>query len=179
MTRWLSTAAMCVALAGFGCSSEEDEPARQKPDAAARAFTTDPLPAGPSLYLRQLSLDDAELELELVGNALSDGYGVAWRLEYDPAVLAFTDTQPSSAWSPNTLHISREARPGLLVAALSAKGAASGKSWPNTVLAVVSFAVKSPNSSRIDFVTHESGIVRSDGRRATDVQLAGGELGAD
>lgn len=160
----------------FGCSSD-DEPSKHP--GGSRAFKTDALPTGAAVYLRQQELRDGKLVIDLVGTHVADGYGVAFRLEYDPAVLSFALATPGGTWTPNHVYVAREARPGLLVGASSEKGTTAGHDWPDTVLGSISFDVRSKSSTRVDFVSARSGVVHADGSRDAAVTWVGGELSAE
>lgn len=165
-----------VALAGaVACSSNQDEDADPTP---VRAFQSDALPSGTVIYVRQKELANEQLVLEVASRNVSDLYGLAWRLRYDPEVLRATQMEPTAAFSAGNVHALREARPGLFVAAISEKGKKPGFSAPDTALAVIELSVLGDGETRVDFVTERSAVVRPDGTEVADVQWVGGELAA-
>jgi hypothetical protein len=175
MSRFLSVGTLLLVALGTGaCSS--DEPATPKPG-PARQFSPDALPdSGAAIYLRQKQLEPDQLVLELVGRALPDTYGVAWRLRYDPSVLALAGSRPSSVWSSSHVHMAREPHPGLLVGVVGAKGNQSGVEATDTPLAELSFKRNAPGRCSVDFVIERSAVVHSDGRHAQNVSWIGGKL---
>ncbi len=165
----LATLVVCA------CSSDDaSAPAATR----ARKFTTDSLPAGAVVYVRQKQIDPGHLVLELVGRELPDAYGVAWRLRYDPAALRLAQMDVTDVWNANHVHVAREPRGGLLVAAVGAKGKQSGPDAQDTALAEITFDRLSAGTSRVDFIAERSAVVHSDGRHAAAVQWIGGALSA-
>ena len=88
-------------------------------------------------------------------------------LSYDPSVLRATEVEPTSVFAVDNVHALREAKPGLLVAATSARGHQAGIDAPDTALSVIDFDVLSAGKSRVDFIAERSAIVGSDGKRAS------------
>jgi hypothetical protein len=163
-------AALSCALA---CSSNDESPGGSDP---VRAFQNDEVPSGTVIYVRQKELTANKLVLEVASRNVTDLYGIAWRLSYDPSVLRATEVEPTSVFAVDNVHALREAKPGLLVAATSARGRQAGIDAPDTALSVIDFDVLSAGKSRVDFIAERSAIVGSDGKRASGVAWVGGEL---
>jgi hypothetical protein len=110
-------------------------------------------------------------------DASADAYGVAWRLRTIRR-LRLAQMDVAGVWSSNHVHVAREPRGGLLVAAVGAKGKQSGPDAQDTALAEIAFDRVSAGTSRVDFIAERSAVVHSDGRHAASVQWIGGALSA-
>jgi hypothetical protein len=173
----LSRILLCAWLSVTMACASDNEPA-SNPD-PVRAFQNDELPSGTVIYVRQKELTQSQLVLEVAARNVSDAYGLAWRLGYDPGVLSATQLEPIGAFGPGEIHAFSQPRAGLSLGAVSKKGTQAGIAAPDTTLATLTFDVLSPGKSRVDFVVERSAIVRADGSRTPAVQWIGGELAAD
>lgn len=134
-------------------------------------------PAGTAVTLRQKELGKDRLVLELVGHSLADLYGVAFRLSYDPATLAFEKLEASPAWPGSPpIALGSAKTPGLLVGTVTEKGKAAGLSGGEVVLGTLTFALTQQKPGPIDFVADRSALVATSGKRVSSVGWAGGAL---
>lgn len=158
------------------CGSDGGDSGGSKPKGGL-AFEPEATPAGTSVTLRQKELGKDRLVLELVGHSLSDVYGVAFRLSYDPASLAFEKLEASPAWPGSPpIALGSAKTPGLLVGTVTEKGKAAGVSGGEVVLGVLSFALTQKKPGAIDFVVDRSALVATSGKRVSSVGWAGGDL---
>lgn len=168
-----------LALLLIACSSDDDgggsnPKPKPKPELV---FESEAKPVGTSLTLRQKSITSDTLVLELVGSSLTDLYGVAFRLRYDPATLVFAKLDGAPAWGGSTpLALGSAKTPGLLVGSVTQKGKASGVSGAEVVLGVLTFGFIQRQASAIDFVPDRGAFVAADGKRQPGVAFAGGDL---
>jgi hypothetical protein len=169
------TASLALATT-LACSSNEDPGGGDT--SPVRAFQSDALPSGTVIYVRQKEISADALVLEIASRNVSDLYGLAWRLRYDPAVVRAVQMEPTTFFGANNVHALREAEPGLFVAAVSEKGKKPGSAATDTALAVIDFELLAAKETRIDFVAERSTIVQSDGTHAAPVQWVGGALSA-
>jgi hypothetical protein len=102
---------------------------------------------GPALVFGQGTVTADRLEIDLTAQALARVYGLAYRIEFDPAVLAFDRLDRSVAFIHDDLFEVKEARPGLLIVAMSAVGPIRGIDLEDDVIARISFARKSGAST--------------------------------
>lgn len=117
-----------------------------------------------------------ELVLEIRVKRVTDLYGLAFRIQYDPAVLSFQDMTISSLWKENAVGAAREPLPGLLAGAVTLTGEAEGLQAQDATAAVLRFEVLSRLESALSFVPGRSILMASDGVYITGVDWAGGEL---
>src|SRR5262245_38733718 len=110
--RFLSGMCCLLMLGAIACSSDDESrsgsPSQPQPN-RTWFFSSDAIGSGSTVSLRQAEISETTLVVELVGNGVTDGYGIAFRLQYDPAVFGFSKMTPSSAWSTGTIQIAREA----------------------------------------------------------------------
>ncbi|MCC6902442.1 MAG: hypothetical protein IT377_25950 [Polyangiaceae bacterium] len=174
MSRWPF---LLLPLAVAGCSSDDDGGSSKPKPEPTLAFEADPKPPGVALTLRQKELTQDRLVLELVGSAVQDLYGVAFRLSYDSAALSFTKLDAGPAWGgAPVIALGAAKTPGLLLGAVTAKGTQSGVDGNEVVLGVVTFALNQQKPSAIDFVAARSAFVGVTGKPVTGVAFAGGDL---
>jgi hypothetical protein len=141
------------------------------------AFQADAAPTGASVALRAKSLTDTELVLEVVATQVTDLYGVAFRLSYDPTVLAFAKLDAGAVWgSPAPLALASDKTPGLLVGVVTEQGKAAGLAADGEVLATVSLSLLRKAESPVAFVPGRNAVVGSDGKARASVGFAGGAL---
>jgi hypothetical protein len=160
-----------LALATFGCAEQ---------GAGQPAFRHDAVPAGPSLSLRAGLTSGTELELDIVGRGIADLYGVALRMTYDPHVLRFDQVERGSAFEglPDVLVVAREARPGLLLVAVTRQGAQTGMTADDVSLAQVDLRVESLAASRVDLVASRAFALAGDGTQQ-GLAVSGGDFDAE
>ncbi|MCA9594640.1 MAG: hypothetical protein KC776_15050 [Myxococcales bacterium] len=174
MTRFAVTLVSLLLL--LGCSSS-DGGGGSTPKPSSIVFVADAAPSGASVTLREKSLTNGELVLEVVAKGVSDVYGVAFRLSYDPAVAQLASLEPGALWgSPAPIAMASEKTPGLLVAVVSERGSAKGLVADDAVVATVTLKLTQAAETPISFVSYRSGVVGSDGERAAGVSFAGGAL---
>src|SRR5690349_8517289 len=111
-----------LSLAAAACSSAEQGP--PGPVVFIEGPTTSS--EGATVYLRRAQTGGDKLVLEVVAKGAPDLYGAAFRLGYDPEMLALGDAGPSSAWPAGALLLSKEATKGQLLFAYTAKGKVKG-----------------------------------------------------
>ncbi len=171
MTRWVVVVLAVLSL--VGCSSDDDAPSKPK---SALSFAADAAVKGPAVSLRAKSVSDTRVVLELVAQDLTALYGLAYRLEYDPAVLRFAEQQRGPGFGAlSTLEAAKEPRPGLMLGAVSGKGAQKAVAASGVVLAEVSFDVVKVGATRVDFVAGRNGVLDAAGK-ATGAGFSGGAL---
>ena len=174
MIRWCVLALPLLVLA---CSSDDEGGASKPKPEPKLVFEADARPAGTSLILREKAITGDSLVLELVGNSLTDLYGVAFRLRYDPDTLVFAKLEASPAWGGSTpMALGAAKTPGLLVGTLTHKGKASGVSGAEVVIGVLTFALSQRQPGAIDFVSDRGAFVAADGKPVPQVAFAGGDL---
>jgi len=158
------------------CGSDSGGSGGSKPKGS---FVFEPAskPAGTAVTLRQKELGKDRLVLELVGHSLADLYGVAFRLSYDPATLAFEKLEASPAWPGSPpIALGSAKTPGLLVGTVTEKGKAAGLSGGEVVIGTLTFALTRAKPGPIDFVADRSALVATSGKRVSGVGWAGGAL---
>ena len=135
---------LLVLLLAAGCfepSDSLDAGMTPPPDAGSKTvvFEAEAL-AGPALAFGQATLTDDRLAVDLIAQELSRVYGLAYRITFDPEVLAFERFDRSTAFIHDDLFEVREAAPGLLVVAMSAVGPFRGIDLDGVAIARISFA---------------------------------------
>lgn len=139
-------------------------------------FVPDPPGSDPAVFLRARGLLEDRLVVEVVGRSIASVYGVAFRLRYDPEVLALRSMVAGEPWSTSALSVASEPGPGLTVAAVTEKGPSGGFDANDSVLAVLEFELRSQTETPVEFVVESSAVVVSDGTRLSAVSWAGGRL---
>lgn len=177
----LSRVALALALAAVpllaGCGNDETTiPTHTTSTTQAPTFVAGDPGAGPSVYLRARSISATALTLEVVGRALPSVYGLAFRLERDPAVLTYASFAKVAPWSATAFAVAQEPTPGLLVAGLSERGAAPGFAATDTVLGVLDFELATVAASSLTFVEAESAVAQADGTELAGVSWIGGAV---
>lgn len=159
-----------VALAGAlaGCDTEPLE-------LPTLVFEPSGDPEPPAVYLRAAQLSESHLTLEVVGSGLSDVYGVAFRLEHEPGALRVTSLSAGPLWPGDALSAVAQPDPSVVVAGLSARGAATGFAAQDDVLAVLELELSA--FSTIEFVDGHNAVAGADGTEASDVNWLGGRVG--
>lgn len=171
MSRVALSGLLCfVALATTGCAGCGDE------SEGARALTFVPTAGGESqaVYLQARSLEAGLLRVDVIGRGLTDVYGLAFRLEYDPAALSALSMSPTAFWPADGVSAAEQPVPGLLVAGLSARGDAAGAPAQDQALGTIDFAVSQPTS--VEFVKGHGAVVGGDGAEVADVAWLGGDV---
>lgn len=168
IVRWLVAAFLLVVLTG--CKTDEPE----------LVFRGAPPASGPSLSLRAAALDDRRLLVDVMGHELDDLYGVAFRVAFDARVLRFSQIGSGAAfaYAPELVLAAREARPGLVVAALTRQGRQPGVSARGTPIATLSFDIALRGASRVALVQSRASALASDGL-PIELQVTSGELAID
>jgi hypothetical protein len=117
---------LAAALALAACGDDDERAQDTTEDGGhppeAPSFAPDP-GSGARVFLRERELTDEGLTLDLVTTAEGALHGAAARLTFDPAVLAYAGFVAGPGFGASDVVLAREARPGLLFAALSRKGA--------------------------------------------------------
>jgi hypothetical protein len=157
-----------------GCGDESVETA--PPPATALTFHGGDPGAGPAVYLRAGASTPPTLSLEIVGRALPNVYGLAFRLEFSPGVLAHTGLRAGASWSPTAMLVAREAAPGLLVGGMSERGGAAGSAAPDDVLGTLDFQIGTTASTPVTFIQDECAVVEASGEELAGVAWVGGTL---
>lgn len=163
-------------LAG-ACSSSDGKGGGGPAATAGLQFVPDDAPSTPHVWLRAKSLTETKLVLEVVGNGVTDLYGVAFRLRYDPAVLAFDSLEASSLWgTPAPLSMGSQKTPGLLLGVVTQQGKAAGLAADDQVLATVALSVLQQTESPVELVAQRSAVVGADGKARAEMSFVGGAL---
>jgi hypothetical protein len=174
MQRTLFALVSLVALAG--CSSKSDDTENTNPSGDKKlVFHATPEATGASISLRQKELTNGHLVVELVGHALPDVYGVAFRLKYDPAVLGLEKVEAGSVWAGAPIALGTEKVPGVLAGVVSKQGAVAGIAGSDQVLATVSLTLKQKAATGIEFIPHRNHVVDAAGKSASST-FTGGAL---
>jgi hypothetical protein len=108
--------------------------------------------AGPSLVFGDALLAKDRLDVDLVAHGLDRVYGLAFRVEYDPEVLAFAAMERAPAFTHEQMFEVKEARPGLIVVAASAVGPAPGIALDGAAIARLSLMRKTSALTEIRIV---------------------------
>ena len=128
------------------------------------------------VFLRLVTLDEQTLALEVVGNGITGLYGLAFRLQYDPEVLNFTEMTPATTWPANSLSIARQNTTGTLVSAITSRGPATGLDFQDQVLATLRFSLLKNGESCVDFIDRSCALVDTSGAQIPDQTWSGGNL---
>ena len=166
---------LLLALAALACGSDDggSGASQGKP---SFAFVPEGNPSGVAVTLRQKELGKDRLVLELVGHSLSELYGAAFRISYDPGALTFQALELSPAWKASPKALGSAKTPGLLVGTLTHQGKAAGISGGEVVLGTLTFALTEQKPGVIAFVGDRSALVGVDGKRVAGASWAGGAL---
>ncbi len=142
------------------------------------AWNADPAPGtGPAVYLGAADIQNNKLKIPIRGKGIAKLYGLALRLQFDPAVLKFDSMSRGDAWTgTNLLDLAKEARPGLLVGAVTYKGAAAGISVTDGTLGWVEFTLLAQSAAQVQFAVPRSAIVQADGTELGGVSWTGGAV---
>ena len=164
-------------LSAVACSSSDGKGGGGPAVAGRLQFVPDGAPSTPHVWLRAKSLTETQLVLELVANGVTDLYGVAFRLRYDPAVLAFDSLEASSLWgTPAPLSMGSQKTPGLLLGVVTQQGKAAGLAADEQVLATLTLRVLQQSESPVELVAERSAVVGSDGKAQAGMGFVGGAL---
>lgn len=133
----------------------------------------------PSVFLREHPTDgpiaDA-VELDVVARRVADVHGIALRLTWDPAALAFDRAALSTRFSSSAFAQAREGTPGQLALVWTEKGAATTvDASDEAILGSVRFRRLGPAGSPVSLRAERSAVVGRSGRRA-DVAWFGGTV---
>lgn len=162
---------MLLVLAG--CGAETSEPT---PNSGTPLFVSDELPDGPSVHLRVPGGISSTFRLEVVGRALPDVYGLAFRLRLDPGELTRTALELGPGWSASALALAQEPTPGLLVVGLSERGQAEGYTAADEVLVALDFWRADGSATPLSFVTEQCAVAQVDGGELPAVAWIGGAI---
>lgn len=133
-------------------------------------------PPAEGVFLRLVTLDEQSLTLEVVGYGITGLYGLAFRLQYDPNILDFAEMTPATGWPANTISIARKNTAGILVAAITSRGPASGLDVSDQVLATLRFTLMNQGGSGVDFIDRNCALVDTTGAQIPDLTWSGGNL---
>jgi hypothetical protein len=158
-----------------GCGDDPVETG-QPPAGTTPTFHGGDPGAGPAVYLRAGASTLPTLSLEIVGRALPNVYGLAFRLEFSPGVLAQTGLRAGPSWSPTALLVAREPTPGLLVVGLSERGSAAGSAATDDLLGTVDFQIGTSAATPVTFIAAECAVVQASGEELPEVAWIGGSL---
>jgi hypothetical protein len=169
--------ALSIALASASAACSDDTPASPKASTPSVVFEPAQAPEAPAITIDAAEVSTETLVLDVTGHGLSSVYGVAFRLRYDPGVLALVEMKPAATWSKAApIAAAREGAPGLLVAGVSATSEFSGMDVDASALATITFDVVAPKPTPLDFVIERSVVATADGGELAGVTWAGGAL---
>jgi len=169
-------ALLFLALCLAACSSSDDAGGSKQKPGKTLSFRPATAPSGSSITLKAKSLENGKLVLELVGNQLSDVYGVAFRLKYDPAALTFSSFEPAAPFaSPDAITLSDTKTAGLLVGTLSLKGKQNGISANGAAIGVLTFTLAQEAPTKLEFVGTRSAVIGA--TTGTPISAAGWAAG--
>jgi hypothetical protein len=131
--------------------------------------------SGPRITLTPSRHDAQTLALNVEGSELSNVYGVAFRVRFDPAVLRFQRWVPAADFSKEIISVARANQHGVLVGAVTGKGTFPGLNLEKRTLGTIELALLTTAPTAIDFVADRSEVIQVDGSRAT-VQWRGGAI---
>jgi len=158
-----------------GCGDDPVETVQPPPGTTPTFQGGDP-GDGPAVYLRAGAATLPTLSLEVMGRALPDVYGLAFRLEFAPSVLAQTGLRAGPSWSPTALVVAREPTPGLLVVGLSERGSAAGYTATDDLLGTLDFQIGTTAVTPVTFIADECAVVQTSGDELAGVAWVGGTL---
>jgi hypothetical protein len=168
--------ALLVVGAALGCSNV-DEIVPPTPEPGPARFESDAPGTSPAIALELRALTDDALMLDVVGHGLQSVYGIAFRIETDPAVLMLDTLEGSSLWEPmpRSLVRSVEPRPGLGIYVMTAQGRQLGIAADGDVLGTLHFR-RQPGDSPVRFVADRNAVVDDHGLTLGGVAWTGGTL---
>ena len=170
---WLALLVLLVAA----CSSDDGGGTKAKPKVKTEIVFEAAAPAGgASISLRAKELTSEHLVLELVGKNITDLYGLAFRMTYDPAVLEPTAITASTAWQGQTTALANAKNPGLWVAVITRQGKVKGIAAQDTVLGTLTLAIKQMKPTTLAFKLDRSRLVDSGGSSPSAVDWVAGAL---
>lgn len=128
-----------VALLGLAACHGETTSAPAP--ASSAEFTADDPVTTTSVFLRGHARGD-QVVVDVVARGAADVHGTAFRLTFDPAVLAYVDVERGAVFSSGALNVTKEAKPGELMAAWTETGGTGFAANEETVLGTLTFDVK-------------------------------------
>jgi hypothetical protein len=147
------------------------------PDPVPASFEVDGPASSPSIALELRALTDDAVMLDVVGRGIDHLYGLSFRVETAPDVLALETLEASSLWEPMPSSIVRsiEARPGLGLFVITAQGEQIGIGADGEALGTLHLRRK-PGDSPVRFVTERCAAIDDAGQPIADVAWIGGTL---
>jgi hypothetical protein len=166
--------ALGLTLLVAGCGGETTETGQ--PPGKTWTYRSGNPGEGPSVYLRARASASDMFSLEVMGRALPNVYGLAFRIGLAPGGLVPAGLTLGPSWSPTALSVAREPVPGLLVVGLSERGAAAGFAANDDVLATLDFQLAIPTTSPLTFVDGECAVAQASGGELDGVSWVGGVI---
>ena len=148
------------------CHGDDPSPVVTAPSAAFDG--ADPV-AGTTVFLRGRSLgnDGSQVVVDVVARGATDVHGAAFRLGFDPAVLSYVDVKRGEAFSSHALNVTKEAKPGELMAAWTETGGTGFSAVDETVLGTLTFDVKQhATTTTLEFRGERSTLIDRNGKAA-------------
>ena len=172
-------AGLVMLLSLFGCGDDDvrqdDNKKKPEPEPMTQTvFVADGEPSAPAISLRLASIDDTRVTFDVVGHGIDDMYGVAFRLQTDPAqleMLSFTAT--------TAIHDAKLQAPGLGLYVATAVGQSPGISVDGAVVGQITLdrvAALRKADHALRFVTPRSAVITSQGEPLSGVSWIGGAL---
>lgn len=113
-------------------------------------FSAESPASGPGLLLTEAQISGNTLTLTITAKELTNVYGVATRLSFNPEVLQFDSFVPSAAWSGTERSIGVQ-RNGQVVIGITENGASDGNDFSYTAIGTLQFTILHNGSSSITF----------------------------
>lgn len=154
----LLAAAMFVAP---GCTSEPRDGDAPGP----LAFTPEAPEEGATVALRgrPVPLAPGRILIDVVARGAADVHGAAFRVTWDPEVLAFVESRSGAPWSKTALALAKEGSPGQLAVVWAERGEVGVDARSETVLGTLAFEVKSRRGTPLAFKVERSQLVDKKG----------------
>jgi hypothetical protein len=166
--------ALGLTLLVTGCGGESTETAQ--PPAKTWTYRSGDLGDGPSVYLRFRASAAGMFSLDVMGRALPNVYGLAFRIGLAPGGLVPVGLTLGPSWTPTALSVAREPVPGMLVAGMSERGTAAGFAANDDVLATLDFQLAIPTTSPLTFIDGECAVAQASGGELAGVAWVGGVM---
>ena len=150
-----------VALFVAACSTPDAPPSSQR---SPVDFAPEPSGDGPAVFVRGRpdTLGDRVL-VDVVARGALDVHGAAFRLRFDPAMLAYSEIAPGVQWHSGAMAVAKEGTPGQLAVVFAEKGGIGIVAKDETILGTLTFDVKKHGPTALSFRADRSGVVDRDG----------------
>lgn len=144
------------------------DPSPAPAPAPSAEFTTDDASGAATVFLRGKSTPDGnQIVVDVVARGATDVHGAAFRLTFDPEVLSYVEVKRGDRFSAGSMNITREVKPGELMAAWTETGAVGFAANDDTILGTLTFDVKARGrATSMGFRSERSTLVDRNGKTA-------------